>query len=190
MAFGTSVLAEEIAGGQAILSLRHRICPQGLGAAVMGRAALAIDDGDLAVVGILAGRQHRLQGLGRRFAAGQEVEDLGSDGGVGDVLGGDRTGTGPRPGTAAGDADAGGGDGNPQHAGLGAAADEGEGHLRFPFPPRPDFTLALAFVLAMRSSGITAQTSISITHSGRARPWTMSPVETGKTPFSHFPTTR
>ena len=54
----------------------------------------------------------------------------------------------------------------------------------------PSLALAFALAPAVRFSGITAQTSISITHSGRARPWTMRPVETGKTPFSHFPTTR
>ena len=76
MAFGTSRLLQEIAGGQAILALRHRMSAQHLGAAVMGRAALAVDDGDLAVLGILVGRQHLAQGLGRRLAAGHQVEDL------------------------------------------------------------------------------------------------------------------
>ena len=40
------------------------------------------------------------------------------------------------------------------------------------------------------SSGITAIASISTSHSGRARAETTIPVDTGKTPFSHLPTTR
>src|SRR5262249_50715041 len=39
------------------------------------------------------------------------------------------------------------------------------------------------------ASGITASTSISMSSSGRARPLTIRPVEQGKTPFSHLPTT-
>lgn len=41
-----------------------------------------------------------------------------------------------------------------------------------------------------RSDGISAMMSISIRYSGLASPCTMMPVETGKTPFSHWPTTR
>ncbi len=43
---------------------------------------------------------------------------------------------------------------------------------------------------AAASSGITATTSISTSHSGRASAETTSPVDTGNTPFSHAPTVR
>ena len=48
----------------------------------------------------------------------------------------------------------------------------------------------MAGTSASRAGGITAITSISTSHSGRASADTTSPVETGNTPFSHLPTAR
>src|SRR5690606_4011796 len=127
-----------------------------------------------------------------------------ADGRIGHVLGRDRADAGPSMRAAAGNADARRGDRHTEHAGAGTASGDGEGHLRlFPafreagFEREADFARAAGFEpadfpssFAMRSSGMTANTSISIRYSGRASPWITRPVDTGNTPFSHLPIAR
>src|SRR5258706_11557748 len=156
---------------------------------MMGGPALAVDDRDLAELREFVRGNDFAQGIRRRAALGHQVEGLRADRWIGDILGRYRAHPRLRPGASAGNANAGGGYRDPEHPGRGAAPGEGESHGRAfgAWPPRRG---AGTLRFLARSSGMTAQASISITHSGRARPWTISPVETGKTPFSHLPTTR
>jgi hypothetical protein len=51
-------------------------------------------------------------------------------------------------------------------------------------------TIPRPLIHQVGSSGTTAMASTSTNHSGLAKAETTIPVETGKTPFSHFPMVR
>ncbi|MCY1181494.1 hypothetical protein D9M73_220010 [compost metagenome] len=108
----------------------------------------------------------------------EQVEDLRPQGRQGDVLGRDRADSGTYPGATGANGDAGRTDGDAELPGFRAAADDGERHGPAPYA-----------CAGCQSSGITAMTSISISHWGWPRADTTRPVEMGKTPFSHLPTT-
>ena len=183
-------IAQEVARGNTVSLRSHPMGPQHLGAAVASRLTVAVDDRHLPVVRIFVGGDDLGQRLGRRTALCHQIECPRANRRIGHILGCNSASAGPRPGATAGNTDAGGGDGDPEHAGARAAPDEREGHGRALRKCRALRGAGALLRFLLRSSGMTAQASISITHSGRARPWTIRPVETGNTPFSHFPTTR
>ena len=106
------------------------------------------------------------------FPGVEQVENFRAEGRQGDVLGRYRADARAQPGATRTNGDARRADGNSQLPGFSATTDDGKGHQR-----------------ASRS-GITAITSISISHSGWPRPATTSPVEIGNTPLSHLPISR
>ena len=122
--------------------------------------ARAIHHGQLPPVEIFPAGGHLLEGTPGAQPRFQGIQQHRAESRIGDVLGGDGADAGPGMGAAGAHRDAGGGDRHPKHAATGAPPDDGKGHAGSP-------------------SGITAVASISISHSGRARPLTMSPVETG-----------
>ena len=94
------------------------------------------------------------------FAALHQIEGQPSEARIGDILAERRAYPRPHIRTAAGDGNARRGQRYSDHAGQRAASRDGHRHVR-------------------RSSGMTAVTSISTSHSGRASADTTTPVETG-----------
>jgi hypothetical protein len=142
--------SQQVAGADDVRPMGRGVHAQRPLAREAGRPPLRVDDRELPVGDVGCRAADHLEGLHGRGAERHEVERSRSEGGIGHVLGGDRTDAGP---------------------GEGAAGGDREGH-------------------GVAASGITAMASISTSHSGRARPETTSPVETGNTPFSHLPTVR
>ena len=71
-----------------------------------------------------------------------------------------------------------------------AATAGDEEAMAIPKWPASGVRAAIEYVNLQASSGMTAITSTSTSHSGRASPDTTMPVETGWTPFSQRPIVR
>src|SRR5882757_5470632 len=132
-------------------------------------SSLLVDQRNLSILDVVAVRDQLSQRIWRRPAGRQEVQSSRTKHGIGDVLRGNHAYSGARMRTSGGNTWAGRRDCDAEHSRTRATRRDRECHDA---PP---------------SSGMTAVTSISTTHSGRANADTTNPVEHGKTPFSHLP---
>src|SRR6478735_2407969 len=168
---GNRLIFQEIASGGDIWRAGDVVGSQHALAAEGGAATVTVDDAELAILdleGFVDDLGHRFVS---RFSLSEQIEQALTQARIGDVLAARRADTRADIGAPRGYRWAGRGDGNTESAGALAIAGNRECHF------------------AIRSSGITAVASISTTHSGRASAFTTIPVDTGKTPFSHLPTT-
>src|SRR6202044_1927277 len=133
--------------------------------------ALAVNHGHLSILVPTVGAERPIQGSRRLNLPGfEKVEDVRGKGRQGDVLGRHRTHTCTCPGAPSTHSDTGRADGDPKLSGFRATSDNRECHV-VPYA-----------LFGFQSSGITAITSISMSHCGWPRALTTRPVEMGNTP--------
>ena len=163
---GHALVGEQVAGSDAASALGRGVTAERALAGIRGHEAARVDARELAELRVCRGRDELRHGLGRRQAAGEQVEQEPAERRIGHVLRGRRAHPGARVRAAGPHSGARRRDDDAEAAARGAACGERERHER------------------------TAITSTSTTHSGRASATTTRPVKAGKTPRRRSPSTR